>query len=149
MTKPIARSFSRDFKLRVLERIGRGETISALSAEFGVHRQLLCKWRDAARAGTLGARRGRPTRAEALARAGDLAERSELEAARRLMSAALGRRDSQSTWLNRAAIVLSTDAASPVQLARAGSVAGVLSRQARHRAAAWRGSQNPEQGRPL
>jgi transposase len=83
MSDPPIRSFSREFKLKALERIERGETISTLSAEFGVHRQLLYKWRDAERAGRLGAKRGRPTKAEALARAGDLAERSELEAARR------------------------------------------------------------------
>ena len=83
MTKPVARSFSREFKLKVLDRIGRGETIGALSVELGVHRQLLYKWRDADRAGRLGAKRGRPSKAEALARAADLAERSELEAARR------------------------------------------------------------------
>jgi transposase-like protein len=59
------------------------ETISALSVEFGVHRQLLYKWRDADGAGRLGARRGRPTKAEALARDGVVAERSELETARR------------------------------------------------------------------
>ena len=83
MTKLPIRTFSRDFKLKALERIERGETISALSAEFGVHRQLLYKWRDAHRAGRLGARRGRPTKAEALAREAATAERSELEAARR------------------------------------------------------------------
>jgi transposase len=63
MTKPDVRTFSREFKLKALERIERGETISALSVEFGVHRQLLYKWRDADRAGRLGARRGRPTKA--------------------------------------------------------------------------------------
>ena len=83
MTTDPTRTFSRDFKLKALERIERGETISALSAEFGVHRQLLYKWRDAHRVGRLGARRGRPTKAEALAREGVSAERSELEAAQR------------------------------------------------------------------
>ena len=83
MTKPAVRTFSRDFKLKALERIERGETISALSAEFGVHRQLLYKWRDAHREGRLGARRGRPTKAEARTREAATAERSELEAARR------------------------------------------------------------------
>jgi len=83
MTKPGARTFSREFKLKALERIERGEAISALSVELGVHRQLLYKWRDADREGRLGAKRGRPTRAEALARAGELAAGSELEAARR------------------------------------------------------------------
>jgi transposase len=83
MTKPPIRTFSGDFKLRVLERIERGEPIGALSVEFGVHRQLLYKWRDAHRAGRLGARRGRPTKAEALAREGATAEGRELDAARR------------------------------------------------------------------
>lgn len=83
MSDPGARTFGREFKLKAVERIERGEPISVLSAEFGVHRQLLYKWRDAHRAGRLGAKRGRPTKAEALARAGDLAERNDLEAARR------------------------------------------------------------------
>ncbi len=83
MTTEAVRTFSRDFKLEALEQLERGETISALSAEFGVHRQLLYKWRDAHRAGRLGARRGRPTKAEALARAGAVAERGALEAAQR------------------------------------------------------------------
>ena len=78
----VHRSFSLEFKRAALERIERGELISTLSAEFGVHRQLLYKWRDAQRAGRLGRRRGRPTKAEALARDGLDAERSELEAAR-------------------------------------------------------------------
>ena len=83
MTTTSSRTFSRDFKLKALERIERGETISALSVEFGVHRQLLYKWRDAHRAGRLGRRRGRPTKAEALARDGALGERGELETAQR------------------------------------------------------------------
>lgn len=83
MTKDSFRSFSRDFKLKTLERLEGGETIAALAAEFGVHRQLLYKWKDAARAGTLGGRRGRPTKAQALARDAGLAETNELAAARR------------------------------------------------------------------
>lgn len=83
MTKPGVRSFSRDFKLKALERLDAGVTVSALAAEFGVHRQLIYKWRDAHRAGRLGARRGRPTKAEALAREASGQERSELETARR------------------------------------------------------------------
>jgi transposase len=83
MSKPDPRSFSLEFKLAALDRLGRGETIAALSAEFGVHRQLLYKWRDAQRAGRLGARRGRPTKLEALAREVAGRELSELEAARR------------------------------------------------------------------
>lgn len=77
------RSFSLAFKLKVLERLAAGETIAALAAEIGVHRQLIYKWKDAHRAGKLGARRGRPTKAEALARDAGLAERNELAAAKR------------------------------------------------------------------
>jgi transposase len=83
MTKPPVRTFSRDFKLRALERIERGEPIGALSIELSIHRQLLYKWRDAHRAGRLGARRGRPTKAEVLARDGVTSEGRELEASRR------------------------------------------------------------------
>jgi transposase-like protein len=81
MTKGPVRTFSRDFKLKVLERLEAGETIALLAAEFEVHRQLLYKWRDAKRAGTLGSRRGRPTRAQSAARAAGGV--SELEQARR------------------------------------------------------------------
>lgn len=83
MSKRSVRTFSRDFKLEALERLARGELVTALAVEFGVHRQLIYKWRDAARAGTLGAPRGRPTKAQALARAAGLAEADELSAARR------------------------------------------------------------------
>jgi transposase len=83
MSDPPARTLSREFKLKAVERIERGELIWALSVEFSVHRQLLYKWRDGHRAGRLGAKRGRPIKAEALAREGVVAERSELEAARR------------------------------------------------------------------
>ena len=68
MSKEPVRRFDLEFKLKALQRLEDGETVSALAAEFGVHRQLIYKWKDAARAGRLGRRRGRPTRAEALAR---------------------------------------------------------------------------------
>lgn len=77
------RSFSLEFKRAALARLDAGELVSKLAAEFGVHRQLIYKWRDAERAGRLGRRRGPPTKAEALARAAGLAEASELELARR------------------------------------------------------------------
>ena len=83
MTNDPVRTFSRDFKLKALERLEAGETIAALAEEFGVHRQLLYKWRDAARAGRLGARRGRPTKAQAVARQAGLAETDALAAANR------------------------------------------------------------------
>src|SRR4051812_34450272 len=83
MTKDPVRTFSRDFKLKALERLEAGETIAALAAEFEVHRQLLYKWRDAARAGRLGVRRGRPTKAAAVAGEAGLVEADALAAARR------------------------------------------------------------------
>jgi transposase-like protein len=82
MSKCLIRSFSREFKLKAVERMRRGEVISALSAELGVRRQLLYKWREAFRSvGDLGPR-GRPRRAEASARQAAAGE-SELEAGRR------------------------------------------------------------------
>lgn len=83
MSKAVHRSFSEEFKRAVLARLEGGEQVSALAAEIGVHRQLIYKWRDAARAGRLGRRRGPPTKAERLAREAGLAEASELELARR------------------------------------------------------------------
>jgi transposase-like protein len=83
MSKQLQRSFSLEFKLVALGRMERGETIASLSAAFGVHRQLLYKWRDAQRAGRLGRRRGWPTKAQVLARETSIREVGELEAARR------------------------------------------------------------------
>ena len=77
------RSFSLEFKLAALARLAAGEPLSRLAAEFGVHRQLIYKWRDAQRAGALGRRRGPPTKAERLAREAALPGSSELEMARR------------------------------------------------------------------
>ena len=83
MSNPEKRRFSREFKLKALERIRRGETIGVLSKELGVHRQLIYKWKDAYRDGAVPAPVGRPAKAVVLARrmAGD--DLSELEAARR------------------------------------------------------------------
>lgn len=81
MTKEPVRSFSWDFKLRTLERLQAGETVSALAREIGVHRQLIYKWKDAARAGSR--RRGRPTKIEALARQSGDGGMDALAAARR------------------------------------------------------------------
>lgn len=67
MSKPPRRSFGREFKQSIVSRIEAGELISVLSRELGVHRQLLYKWRDAARRGDAPKARGRPPRAVALA----------------------------------------------------------------------------------
>jgi len=77
------RSFSLEFKRGVLARLVAGELVSKLAAEFGVHRQLIYKWKDAERRGVLGRRRGRPTTLEALARQAGVAEADEGALARR------------------------------------------------------------------
>jgi transposase-like protein len=83
MSKAVHRSFSLEFKRGALARLAAGELVSKLATEFGVHRQLIYKWRDAERAGSMGRRRGPPTKAERLAREAALAEAGELELARR------------------------------------------------------------------
>jgi transposase len=81
---PPRRSFSQAFKVKTVERMQAGEVISTLARELGVHRQLLYKWRDAIREhGPAPRRRGRPSKAEALARSAETADRDTLEAARR------------------------------------------------------------------
>jgi transposase len=77
------RSFSLEFKRAALARLAAGELVAALAREFGVQRQLIYKWKDAERSGSLGRRRGAPTKAEALARRAGLAEANELELSRR------------------------------------------------------------------
>jgi transposase-like protein len=78
----VHRSFSVEFKREALARLAAGELVSKLAAEFGVHRQLIYKWKDAARTGALGRRRGRPTKLEALARQAHVAETNEVALAR-------------------------------------------------------------------
>lgn len=79
-----SRRFSPEFKLKIMERIRCGEVLSAVAEELGVHRQLLYKWRDALRRGQGDfPKRGRPTRAEVLAKQAMAAERDALEAANR------------------------------------------------------------------
>ena len=67
MSKSEVRSFSREFKLRAVQRIEAGENVSALSRELGVKRAILYRWRDAHRLGGPEALRlkGRPSKAEA------------------------------------------------------------------------------------
>lgn len=77
------RSFSLEFKQAVLARLAAGEGVSKLASEYGVHRQLIYKWRDAERSGSLGRRRGPPTKAQRLTRGAGLAEANELELSRR------------------------------------------------------------------
>jgi transposase len=83
MSDPAPRSFDQAFKRKVVERIHAGEPISALSAELGIKRQILYRWRDAFAAGGSPRPRGRPPKAEALARQADTAGLSDLQIAQR------------------------------------------------------------------
>jgi len=72
MSNQERRRFSRDYKLKVIERMGAGENASAPSVELGVKRGLLYRWRSALRAGgelALRSGPGRPKQAEAAAMA--------------------------------------------------------------------------------
>ena len=60
-----ARVFSREFKVRALNRMAAGANVSALARELQVRRKLLYQWRDQLRAGGPAAlrTRGRPRKA--------------------------------------------------------------------------------------
>ena len=87
--KEARRSFSPDFKLKIIERMDSGESGTALSIEFLIKREILYRWRDAYRAGGIEALRskpGRPTRGEAQAMAvarGTAGKASDLAEAQR------------------------------------------------------------------
>lgn len=93
MRQEAPRSFSREFKLRAVERLEAGESGTALSRELAVKRTILYRWRDAWRAGgalALRPKRGRPPKAEAAAMArarGPAAQASGLAEARRQIAA--------------------------------------------------------------
>ena len=68
MSQEKRRSFSREFKLAVIERLEAGESGSALALEVGVKRTIIYRWRDAWRVGgalALRSKRGRPPKLEA------------------------------------------------------------------------------------
>ena len=72
MSEDRGRTFSREFKLKAIERMDAGENVSALSRELGVKREILYRWRTQYREGgelRLRERRGRPKLAEAQAMA--------------------------------------------------------------------------------
>jgi transposase len=89
MSEEKRRSFSREFKLKAVERLEAGESGSALARELDVKRVLIYRWRDAVRTcGDLAllGKRGRRTKAEALALAqarGLSAKATDLADARR------------------------------------------------------------------
>ena len=88
-SKEARRSFSPDFKLKIIERLDAGEGGTALSIEFMIKREILYRWRDAYRAGGIEALRskpGRPPRGEAQAMAvarGTAGKASDLAEAQR------------------------------------------------------------------
>jgi transposase-like protein len=69
MSNEERRSFSRAFKLKVIERLEAGESGSALALELSIKRTIIYRWRDAWREGgpeALRSKRGRPPKLEAL-----------------------------------------------------------------------------------
>jgi transposase len=86
MSEQKRRRFSREFKLRVIERLEAGESGTALGLELSIKRTIIYRWRDQWRQGGTAALRGKPgrrTKGEALelerargiaARANDLTE---------------------------------------------------------------------------
>jgi transposase-like protein len=86
MSKQRRRRFSREFKMKVIERLEAGESGTALGLELSIKRTIIYRWRDLWRHGGAAALRGKPgprTKAETLelerargvaARAGDLTE---------------------------------------------------------------------------
>jgi len=86
MSQAEKRSFSPDFKLKVVKRMEAGESITALSAELAVKRTLLYRWRDAVRrygVKAFSGKRGRPTKVAMLERKQGVEEATELAAAQR------------------------------------------------------------------
>jgi transposase len=70
MSEKERRSFSREFKLKAVERLEAGESGSALARELDVKRVLIYRWRDAVRTSgelALRGKRGRRTKSETLA----------------------------------------------------------------------------------
>jgi len=86
MSEQKRRQFTREFKLKVIERLEAGESGTSLALELSIKRTIIYRWRDLWRHGGTAALRGKPgprTKAEALdlerargvaARANDLTE---------------------------------------------------------------------------
>jgi len=86
MSQVAKRSFSRDLKLQAVQRMAAGESSSSLSAELGVNRTRLYRWRDAVRRAGEKAFPGKPGRrskAELLVREHGAEGATELAQARR------------------------------------------------------------------
>jgi transposase len=86
MSQNKPRVFSREFKIKIIERMVAGESTSALAKEFNIRRKLLYQWKDAYICSGPGAlrKRGRPRKADMLGPAPDpIDERAELLQARK------------------------------------------------------------------
>ncbi len=86
MSEVEKRSFSRELKLRAVERMEAGESSSSLSAELGVKRTMLYRWRDIVRRDgekAFPGHGGPPTKAALLAREHGVEGATELAQARR------------------------------------------------------------------
>ena len=71
MSDQVQRSFSTEFKSRVVQRIEAGERLAAVAVELGIRRKLLYEWRAAYRAlGAAGLNRKRGPKAGARKAAG-------------------------------------------------------------------------------
>jgi len=69
MSEHVRRRFSRQFKLKVIERLEAGESGTALAGELSIKRTIIYRWRDLWRHGGTAALRGKPgprTKAESL-----------------------------------------------------------------------------------
>jgi transposase-like protein len=69
MSERKRRRFSREFKLRVIERLEAGESGTTLGLELSIKRTIIYRWRDQCRQGGTAALRRKPgprTREEAL-----------------------------------------------------------------------------------
>jgi transposase len=69
MSERERRRFSREFKLKVIERLEAGESGTSLALELSIKRTIIYRWRDLWRHGGTAALRGKPgprTKAEAL-----------------------------------------------------------------------------------
>jgi transposase-like protein len=60
MSKRRRRRFSREFKMRVIERLEAGESGTALGLELSIKRTIIYRWRDLWRHGGVAALHGKP-----------------------------------------------------------------------------------------
>jgi len=95
MQKKTRKQYSADFKAKVVKEMLREEkTIGQLAAEYGVHSNMLYRWRDQALAGLPGLFSDQA--AQGLAH-----KEAEWEQEREVLYAEIGRLTTQVTWLGK------------------------------------------------